>query len=592
MSGQPESAEAQRLSENTARTVFWKKWGPYLSERQWGTVREDYSADGEAWDYLPHDHARSRAYRWGEDGLAGISDIHQNLCFAVALWNGRDPILKERLFGLNGTEGNHGEDVKELYYYLDNTPTHSYMKYLYKYPQDEFPYVQLIKQNQGRSRHEPEYELLDSGIFHQNRYFDVYVEYAKADHEDILIRIEVCNRGKDSADITVLPVLWFRNLWSIGQIKKKPDIKVMNQLPDHWMLEASHERLGRYFLYCKKNETVLFTENETNAERLFGRPNASPYVKDSFHDAVINNNFEMFRGKQNGTKCAAVYRYRIPGEQSETIRLRLAKDQLRGDPFGDDFDSICEQRIAEADEFYAPLAPSLPKSDVQLVQRQAYAGLLWSKQYFNYEPPDTRHAVRNSQWKHLFNRDIISMPDKWEYPWYASWDLAFHCIPLSRVDPDFAKKQLILFLREWYMHPNGQIPAYEWNLSDVNPPVHAWAALKVYQLEKMDTGEGDVQFLKRVFHKLLLNFTWWVNRKDSEGNNIFEGGFLGLDNIGAFDRSRALPGGGHMEQADGTGWMGMYSLNLMDIALEIARTDSAYAYRRIFELFWRTWPLA
>jgi hypothetical protein len=583
------SAEQKRLSENNAHKVFWKKWGPYVSERQWGTVREDYSSNGDVWNYLPHDHARSRAYRWGEDGLAGISDIHQNLCFAIALWNGRDPILKERLFGLNGSEGNHGEDVKELYYYLDNTPTHSYMKYLYKYPHGAFPYAELIEKNQSRSKHEPEYELLDTGIFNQNRYFDVFVEYAKADNEDILIKIEVYNRGKEIADITVLPTLWFRNIWSIGKIKKKPDIKILEQLPDQCIMEASHEQLGTYLLYCEKSKTVLFTENETNTERLFGKPNPSPYVKDSFHDAIINNNLNMFKGKYNGTKSSALYRFRILGEQSETIRLRLTKTLLTENHFSEEFDKIFQQRIAEADTFYSVLEPSKPESDVILVQRQAYAGLLWSKQYFNYEvetwlngdegkpaPPESRQSGRNSDWKHLFNRDIISMPDKWEYPWYASWDLAFHCIPLAKVDPDFAKKQLILFLREWYMHPNGQIPAYEWNLSDVNPPVHAWASMKVYQIEKIDTGEGDIQFLKKIFHKLLLNFTWWVNRKDSDGNNIFQGGFLGLDNIGAFDRSKELPGGGHIEQADGTSWMGMYSLNLMNMALEIARSDTSY----------------
>jgi len=583
------TAEEKRLSENTAHKVFWKKWGPYLSERQWGTVREDYSEDGEAWNYVPHDHARSHTYRWGEDGIAGISDVQQNLCFALALWNGRDPILKERLFGLNGSEGNHGEDVKELYYYLDNTPTHSYMKYLYKYPHGEFPYAKLIENNQSRSKQEPEYELLDTGIFNQNKYFDVFVVYAKADPEDILINIEICNRGKDSADITVLPTLWFRNLWSIGKIKKKPDIKLMKQLPDHCIVEATHEQLGTYFLYCEKSQAILFTENETNSERLSGKPNSSPYVKDSFHGAITNNNLDMFREKYNGTKCGALYKYSIPGEGSETIRLRLTKKKLSGNPFEEEFDNIYKQRRTEADEFYSELEPSMPVSDVILVQRQAYAGLLWSKQYFNYEvetwldgdegqppPPESRLSGRNSKWKHLFNRDIISMPDKWEYPWYASWDLAFHCIPLAKVDPDFAKKQLILFLREWYMHPNGQIPAYEWNFGDVNPPVHAWAGLKVYQLEKMDKGEGDMQFLKRIFHKLLLNFTWWVNRKDSDGNNIFQGGFLGLDNIGVFDRSSALPTGGHIEQADGTSWMGMYSLNLMDMALEIARTDSSY----------------
>jgi hypothetical protein len=589
MNNSSASSEKERLKENTDHKVFWKKWGPYLSERQWGTVREDYSADGEAWDSFPHDHARSRVYRWGEDGLAGISDIQQNLCFAIALWNGKDPFLKERLFGLNGREGNHGEDVKELYYYLDNTPTHSYMKYLYKYPQAEFPYRELFDTNRSRTKQEPEHELLDSGVFEGNRYFDVFVEYAKAGPEDILIKIEICNRGQESAEIIVLPTLWFRNTWSFNKVKTKPDIRVLKKMNDRYVMEAHHEQAGRYFFYCEKTGEALFTENETNTERLFNLPNNSPFVKDSFHDAVVNNNFDMFSGKNNGTKCAAVYKYTLSGEQSETVRLRLAKKQSWDDPFEEEFEEIFRQRKAEADEFYLQLEPSEPASDVVQVQRQAYAGLLWSKQYYNYEvetwldgdeeqppPPESRQSGRNSEWKHLFNRDIISMPDKWEYPWYASWDLAFHCIPLSRVDSDFAKKQLILFLREWYMHPNGQIPAYEWNFSDVNPPVHAWASLKVYQLEKMDKGEGDMHFLKRTFHKLLLNFTWWVNRKDADGNNIFQGGFLGLDNIGAFDRSSALPGGAHIEQVDGTSWMGMYSLNLMDMALEIAKTDPAY----------------
>ncbi len=583
------TAEEQRLSENTAHKIFWKKWGPYLSERQWGTVREDYSADGEAWDHVPHEHARSRAYRWGEDGLAGISDIHQNLCFALALWNGRDPILKERLFGLNSHEGNHGEDVKELYYYLDNTPTHSYMKFLYKYPQAEYPYKQLLDVNQSRSRQEPEYELLDTGIFNGNRYFDLFVEYAKAGPDDILIRIEAVNRGKASADIYLLPTLWFRNTWLPGRVLAKPDIRVLSQSPELTALEAVHERMGSYYLYSEKSEMVLFTENETNLEKLFNTPNITPYTKDLFHDGVISGNFEMFKNKSNGTKCALFHKYKIPGGQSKTIRLRLTNEKPGTTVFAEGFNRIFSQRLKEADDFYLRLTPPEPVSDVVTVQRQAYAGLLWSKQYYNYEvetwlegdkgqpaPPESRQNVRNHEWKHVFNRDIISMPDTWEYPWYASWDLAFHCIPLSRIDPDFAKKQLILFLREWYMHPNGQIPAYEWNFGDVNPPVHAWAALKVYQIEKAGAGKEDVAFLKRIFHKLLLNFTWWVNRKDSDGNNIFQGGFLGLDNIGAFDRSSALPGGGHIEQADGTSWMGMYSLNLMDMALEIAGTDPAF----------------
>ncbi len=579
------SAEGERLADDVAHKAFWKKWGPYLSERQWGTVREDYSEDGEAWDYVPHDHARSRVYRWGEDGLAGISDIYQNLCFALALWNGRDPILKERLFGLNGREGNHGEDVKELYYYLDNTPTHSYMKYLYKYPQEEYPYSQLVDINRHRAKHESEYELLDTGIFNDNKYFDVFVEYAKSGPEDILIRIKICNRGIESADITVLPTLWFRNTWAIGKVTERPDITPVG--PN--ILSASHEETGVYYLHCEFPESFLFTENETNTERVFGVPNQSLYVKDAFHDAVLNSSFDKYLDKQNGTKCAALYRYNIPGGESRTIKLRLADKMLGDDAFGEEFDFVMKRRVDEADEFYTQFLPEEQVSDVVNVQRQAYAGMLWSKQYYNYEietwlngdkgqpePPGRRKKGRNSDWTYLFNRDVISMPDKWEYPWYASWDLAFHCIPLSRIDPDFAKKQLILFLREWYMHPNGQIPAYEWNFGDVNPPVHAWAALKIYRLEKRDTGVGDIKFLKRIFHKLLLNFTWWVNRKDSDGNNIFQGGFLGLDNIGAFDRSMSLPAGGHIEQADGTSWMAMYSLNLMDIALEIAQIDPAY----------------
>jgi len=583
------SAEEQRLADNDAHRVFWKKWGPYLSERQWGTVREDYSADGEAWEYLPHDHARSRAYRWGEDGLGGISDIRQNICFALALWNGRDPILKERLFGLSNREGNHGEDVKELYYYLDNTPTHSYMKFLYKYPQAEFPYKELIETNRKRSRQDPEFGLLDTGVLNQNRYFDVFVEYAKADHDDILIKMTVCNRSKDRAEITVLPSLWFRNTWTFGKVKTRPDMRLLDGAPDMVTLEASHEQTGTYYLHGEKGRDVLFTENETNTERVFNMPNKSIYVKDAFHDVIVHNKADLLKGKGNGTKCALVYRYDIPGGQSKIIKLRLADRRYENNPFTSEFDETFIKRIEETDEFYARFKPEKPPGDAVQVQRQAFAGMLWSKQYYNYEmetwlngdtgqppPPESRKGGRNHDWTHLFNRDIISMPDKWEYPWYANWDLAFHCIPLAMVDPDFAKKQLILFLREWYMHPNGQIPAYEWNLSDVNPPVHAWSALKVYQIEKNNRGTGDIEFLKRVFHKLLLNFTWWVNRKDSEGHNIFQGGFLGLDNIGAFDRSTALPRGGHIEQADGTSWMAMYSLNLMDMALEIAQTDPAY----------------
>ncbi|MDH4233040.1 MAG: glucosidase [Nitrospirota bacterium] len=583
------TAEDKRIADNTSHKIFWKKWGPYLAERQWGTVREDYSHNGEAWDFFPFEHARSRVYRWGEDGLAGISDIQQNLCFALALWNGKDPVLKERLFGLNSKEGNHGEDVKELYYYLDNTPTHSYMKYLYKYPRNEFPYFQLIETSKSRTRLEPEFELIDTGVFDRNNYFDVFVEYAKASPEDILIRIEVFNRSGEPAQITVLPTLWFRNTWAFGRIQTKPDIRLVAESGRNFVLEASHEQTGRYFLYAQGGETVLFTENETNTERLFGVPNQSPYVKDSFHEAIINQNHELFIGKKNGTKCAVVYHHEIPKSESRTIRLRLTDRNAAQNPFDRNFNQTFNKRILEADKFYEQFLPDAPVSDVIHVQRQAFAGLLWSKQYYNYEvetwlrgdegqpvPPEARKQGRNSDWQYLFNRDIISMPDKWEYPWYASWDLAFHCVPLAKIDPDFAKKQLILFLREWYMRPNGQIPAYEWNLSDVNPPVHAWAALKTYHLEKKTTGKGDIVFLKRIFQKLLLNFTWWVNRKDSEGHNIFQGGFLGLDNIGAFDRSRMLPAGGRIEQADGTSWMAMYALNLMDMALEIAQEDPAY----------------
>jgi hypothetical protein len=591
MEGQDNSAEGKRLAENNRHEVFWKKWGPYLSLRQWGTVREDYSDDGEAWSYFPHKHARSRVYRWGEDGIGGISDINQDLCFSLALWNGKDRILKERFFGLDNAEGNHGEDVKELYYYLDNTPTHSYMKFLYKYPQGEFPYEELIRTNKRRSRREPEYELADTGIFDGNRYFDVVIEYAKAAPGDILIRIEVSNRARAAAEITLLPTLWFRNTWAYGKLKKRPEIRLAAGKPDTaWdLLEAVHERLGTCYLYFEKGESVLFTENETNRERLFNVPNLSPFVKDSFHDAITKKNYAVFRQKQSGTKSAVVYRFEIPAGGSRTVQLRLTEEEAEDNPLGEGFDDLFGKRASEADEFYSAFVPEDPVSDVVRVQRQAFAGLLWNKQYYNYEidawlngdpgqppPPEARKRGRNSEWSYLFNRDVISMPDKWEYPWYASWDLAFHCIPLSVIDPDFAKKQLILFLREWYMHPNGQIPAYEWNLGDVNPPVHAWASLRVYQLEKERSGEGDIDFLKRVFHKLLLNFTWWVNRKDVHGNNIFQGGFLGLDNIGVFDRSKPLPTGGHLSQVDGTSWMAMYSLNLMEMAIEIALKDPSY----------------
>jgi len=587
--GEP-NAEEKRLADNSAHNVFWKKWGPYLSLRQWGTVREDYSEDGDPWNYFPHEHARSRAYRWGEDGLGGISDINQDLCFAPAFWNGKDRILKERLFGLNSHEGNHGEDVKELYYFLDNTPTHSYMKFLYKYPQAEFPYQELIEVNAGRTRQEPEYELPDTGVFSSNQYFDIFVEYAKADPEDMLIRIEVVNQGSGESEITVMPTLWFRNTWSYAKVKTRPDIRHAGDLKTgQSALEAVHEGLGICYLHYENAGSVLFTENETNTGKLFGVPNEGPFVKDAFHDAVIQNNYGVFREKKNGTKSGILYQCKIRAGESREIRLRLCGRTISADPFGPGYDEIFRQRILEADEFYKSFLPEAPVSDVIEVQRQAFAGLLWNKQYYNYEigswlkgdpgypsPPAKRLEGRNHDWPYLFNRDVISMPDKWEYPWYASWDLAFHCIPLAVMDPDFAKKQLILFLREWYMRPDGQIPAYEWDFGDVNPPVHAWATLKVYEIEKNRSGEGDINFLKRVFHKLLLNFTWWVNREDVHGNNIFQGGFLGLDNIGVFDRSKPLPTGGHLGQVDGTSWMAMNSLNLMEMAIEIAQNDPAY----------------
>ncbi len=590
MSGEHVSAEEKRLEENRTHKVFWKKWGPYLSERQWGTVREDYSPDGEAWKYFTHEQARSRVYRWGEDGLGGISDINQDLCFALALWNGKDPILKERLFGLDNHEGNHGEDVKEIYYYLDNTPTHSYMKFLYTYPQEEFPYRLLLETNRKMSRTEPEFELSDTGIFAGDRYFDILVEYAKAGPEDILIRTEVLNRSPETAAITVLPTLWFRNTWLFGKVITRPDIRVIEEDGHSGQVtfEAIHETLGRYYLHCEEGERVLFTENETNTEKIFGLSNASPFVKDAFHKAVITGNYAMSDNKRNGTKGAVVYRFEIGPRESKTIKLRLS-NKVYNEPFGEKFGETFRQRILEADEFYESFKPSSPESDVISIQRQAFATLLWNKQYYNYEletwlkgdpgmppPPEARKDGRNHEWKYLFNRDIISVPDKWEYPWYSSWDLAFHCIPISVIDPDFAKKQLILFLREWYMHPNGQIPAYEWNFGDVTPPIQAWAALKIFHIEQELKGRVDIDFLKRVFHKLLLNFTWWVNRKDVHGNNIFEGGFLGLDNIGVFDRSRPLPTGGHIGQVDGTSWMAMYSLNLMEIAIELALRDPAY----------------
>lgn len=584
-----ENPESVRLDENTGHKVFWKMWGPYLSERQWGTVREDYSETGSAWDYFPFDHSRFRAYRWGEDGIAGISDYLQRLCFALALWNHKDLILKERLFGLNGKEGNHGEDVKELYYYLDNTPTHSYMKYLYKYPQCKFPYKELITKNENASKQDPEYEILDTDSFENSKYFDVFVEYAKQAPEDIYIRITAYNRGQKTAPLTLLPTLWFRNLWTWDPENqgKRPAIKTDAKNGNH-VLKAFHPTLGTYYLYFKNHDSVLFTGNETNYERLYSYPNSSPYTKDAFHDVIAGGKSGLLKNKKSGTRAGIKYVLTLKENMKKSIILRLTRGRVADDPFKK-ADNVFKTRMKEADLFYKDFIP--PKADENdiLIQRQAFAGLLWNKQFYNYEietwlsgdknhpvPPENRKTGRNSDWLHLFNRDIISMPDKWEYPWYATWDLAFHCIPFAMIDPDFAKKQLLLFLREWYMHPNGQLPAYEWALGDVNPPVHAWACYKVFQMEKKATGKGDYSFLKRAFHKLLLNFTWWVNKKDMDGNNIFQGGFLGLDNIGIFNRSKPLPTGGYMEQADGTSWMAMYSLNMMIIALELARKDHTY----------------
>jgi len=578
------TAEEQRLEDSRQRSKHWKRWGPYLSERAWGTVREDYSQYGSAWDYFPHDHARSRAYRWNEDGLAGISDRQQRICFAVAMWNGRDPILKERLFGLTGNEGNHGEDVKEYYFYLDSTPTHSYMKYLYKYPQAEFPYGHLVEENRQRGKLTTEFELIDTGVFNDERYFDVFVEYAKAGVEDILIKITATNRGPEEASLNLLPAIWFRNTWSWKQNgAAKPFLRKTND----GVVELDHTALGKRWLYCDGGPELLFTENDTNTQRLFNFTNGAQYFKDAFNEYIVHGNHEALNPEQKGTKAAANYKLTIAPSDTATIRLRLTDNQTQT-AFAD-FDQIFTERIREADEFYQTVIPGHLSDDARLVMRQAFAGMLWSKQFYHYvieqwldgdpaepKPPGERVNGRNHEWKHLYNADVISMPDKWEYPWYAAWDLAFHCVPLALVDSEFAKDQLLLMLREWYMHPNGQLPAYEWAFGDVNPPVHAWAAWRVYKIEKKRRGVGDTVFLKRVFHKLLLNFTWWVNRKDAEGMNIFQGGFLGLDNIGVFDRSAAVPTGGHIAQSDGTSWMAMYALNLMAIALELAREDPAY----------------
>jgi hypothetical protein len=584
--------EQTRLENARERKAHWKRWGPYISERAWGTVREDYSVDGMAWDYLTHDQARSKAYRWGEDGIGGISDRHQLICFALSLWNRRDPILKERLFGLTGSEGNHGEDVKEYYFYLDSTPTHSYMKFLYKYPQVEFPYAQLIEENRRRGKTELEYELMDTGVFNEDRYFDVFIEYAKATPEDILIRINVINRGPETAELDLLPTVWFRNTWSWGeQNSDPPRLHRSQDVKNASVVQLCHKAYGHRWLFCQGAPELLFTENETNTKRLYDSANGADYVKDAINDYVVGGARRAVNPQLIGTKAAAHYRLALGPGESKTVRLRLTDLEIpptNGDPCGSEFDKIFEDRKNEADEFYSEIIPNHISADAQQVMRQSLAGMLWSKQFYYYDvkrwldgdpaaaPPEDRTKGRNNQWAHLYNDDIISMPDKWEYPWYAAWDLAFHAIPLALVDSDFAKEQLILLLREWYMHPNGQLPAYEWSFGDVNPPVHAWAAWRVYKIDKKRCGKGDTKFLERIFHKLLLNFNWWVNRKDAEGRNVFQGGFLGLDNIGVFDRSAPLPTGGHLEQADGTSWMGMYCLNMLAIAMELARANSAY----------------
>jgi Mannosylglycerate hydrolase MGH1-like glycoside hydrolase domain len=592
--------EQKRLNDTRDYGIPWKKWGPYLSERQWGTVREDYSPDGNAWDYFSHDQARSRAYRWGEDGLAGISDDKQQLCFAIALWNGRDPILKERLFGLTNSEGNHGEDAKEYYFYVDSTPTHSYMKALYKYPQSEFPYSDLVETNRRRSREEFEYELLDTGVFEDDRYFDVFVEYAKSEPEDVLIRITMHNRGPEPAVLHLLPTLWFRNTWSWEETAQKP---VIRQMADG-LIQASHLPLGEFVLHCEGAPELLFTENESNAARLWGQPNPSPYVKDAFHQYIVGGKREALNPTKTGTKSAAHYLLELPAGDSKVVRLRLNTNTV-AKPF-EKFDQIFSSRLADADEFYNKISPQVLNEDQRRVHRQALAGMLWTKQYYYFDLDkwleehnahpligSGRRNVRNSEWFHMLNRDIISMPDKWEYPWYAAWDLAFHTMALSLVDFDFAKDQLLLMLRNLYAHPNGQIPAYEWNFSDVNPPVHAWATLFLYNVEK-ELGRADLRFLERSFQGLMLNFNWWVNRKDPQGRNVFAGGFLGLDNIGVFDRSAQLPTGGHLDQADGTAWIALYCQNMLEIALILTETDPMYeeiAYRFLEHFLWITYAM-
>jgi len=593
------TAEGDRLDAARSHKEAWRKWGPYLSERQWGTVREDYSQDGNAWNYFSHDQARSRAYRWGEDGIAGISDDQQNLCFALALWNGKDPILKERIFGLTNSEGNHGEDVKDYYFYLDSTPTHSYMKFLYKYPQRAFPYEDLVKTNRSRTRSEFEYELIDTGVFDDNCYFDVFVEYAKGTPEDILIKITVWNRGPEPASLHVLPAIWFRDIWSWGINPSRPMLQQIPSGTNKSVVLASHPELGDRFLYCEGPSELLFTENETNNQRLFGSANRVHYVKDGINNYIVHGLNQAVNPEKKGTKASAHYVLTIGPWQSQTLRLRLTDSEFAGissskntenGPFGSGYEAVLEARQREADEFYATVISSRLGTDAANVMRQAIAGMLWSKQFYYYDvdrwleehgadpfKPDHDLALRNKHWHHMYNADVISMPDKWEYPWYAAWDLAFHILALTLVDEDFGKQQLDLMLRGNYLHPNGQLPAYEWNFGDVNPPVHAWSTIFTYRLEKARRGEGDLDWLERSFQKLLLNFTWWVNRKDRTGRNAFEGGFLGLDNIGVFDRSAPLPTGGYLEQADGTAWMALFCQNMLEIAEELAMERPAYA---------------
>ncbi|KAB7731166.1 glucosidase [Rudanella paleaurantiibacter] len=581
------SADAEKLRiYDRPDNKGWKKWGPYLSDRAWGTVREDYSPYGDAWNNVTHDMARSRAYRWGEEGIGGISDNKGHVCFALALWNHRDNILKERFFGLAGPEGNHGEDVKELYYYLDSTPTHSYMKMLYKYPQREFPYNQLVIETMRRSRHDPEFELIDTGIFDQDEYFDVFIEYAKADQNDWLVKITAHNRGAEPAPLTLLPTIWFRNTWSWGyeQYNSRP---MLNGIANS-QIEVNHKQLGKFKLYCEGADDLLFCENETNTERLYGRPNSTAFPKDGINNYVVGGQADAINPNKIGTKASAQYTRTVAPGESLTVRLRFSDNTHLSQPFAD-FDQVFEVRQDEADAFFDHLQQNVDTPELLNIQRQAYAGMLWNKQFYYYNvdewlkgdpkmpvPFQGRVYARNETWRHMYTANILSMPDKWEYPWFAAWDLAFHTLTLARLDPHFAKRQLAVILREYYMHPNGQIPAYEWNFSDVNPPVHAWATWKVYEIDRQMNGVGDVDFLERVFHKLLLNFTWWVNRKDVAGNNIFGGGFLGLDNIGVFDRSQPLPMGGRIEQADGTGWMAMYTLNMLRISCEIALTRPSY----------------